>query len=245
MAFRQYRFLLLALYGLALPAAASAVTLDFRITLDAASALPGTVFVQSYNAGLHQGDGSYIEFGDGRIEEKRSVFGAATAQDNAPLVALQTAYGTTGYGGFDTMSVKQTIYDNRFDPKNTFFLTAFRDYREADIQIGEHLFEIGFLDIRIDGTASTDDPASPLSGFYLDTNGGLRTALRYSNLRYSAVGGRYRYDDLAGQVVGPVVFTRYDGTAAFLPEPGSWALLITGFGLTGAVMRRRRSLATA
>ena len=28
-----------------------------------------------------------------------------------------------------------------------------------------------------------------------------------------------------------------------VPEPGTWALLITGFGLTGAAMRRRRSAA--
>jgi PEP-CTERM motif len=30
-----------------------------------------------------------------------------------------------------------------------------------------------------------------------------------------------------------------------VPEPASWAMLIAGFGLTGAVMRRRRTLATA
>jgi hypothetical protein len=30
-----------------------------------------------------------------------------------------------------------------------------------------------------------------------------------------------------------------------VPEPGSWAMLIAGFGLTGAVMRRRRTLAAA
>jgi hypothetical protein len=30
-----------------------------------------------------------------------------------------------------------------------------------------------------------------------------------------------------------------------VPEPASWALLITGFGLTGAMLRRRRALAPA
>ncbi len=30
-----------------------------------------------------------------------------------------------------------------------------------------------------------------------------------------------------------------------LPEPGVWVMLITGFGLTGAILRRRRALATA
>jgi hypothetical protein len=30
-----------------------------------------------------------------------------------------------------------------------------------------------------------------------------------------------------------------------LPEPGSWALLVTGFGLVGAGLRRRRATAIA
>jgi hypothetical protein len=30
-----------------------------------------------------------------------------------------------------------------------------------------------------------------------------------------------------------------------VPEPASWAMMITGFGLAGAALRRRRSLATA
>jgi hypothetical protein len=33
--------------------------------------------------------------------------------------------------------------------------------------------------------------------------------------------------------------------AAVIPEPASWALLIAGFGLTGAAMRRRRIAVTA
>jgi hypothetical protein len=33
------------------------------------------------------------------------------------------------------------------------------------------------------------------------------------------------------------------GTAAAVPEPASWALLIAGFGLTGAAMRRRARVA--
>ncbi|KPF78254.1 hypothetical protein IP88_04270 [alpha proteobacterium AAP81b] len=36
----------------------------------------------------------------------------------------------------------------------------------------------------------------------------------------------------------------YGGTAG-IPEPASWALLIAGFGLTGAAARRRRALAAA
>ena len=35
------------------------------------------------------------------------------------------------------------------------------------------------------------------------------------------------------------------GFGAAVPEPASWAMLIAGFGLTGAAMRRRRSVAVA
>ena len=44
--------------------------------------------------------------------------------------------------------------------------------------------------------------------------------------------------------------TEYVGTAVYrpdlsaIPEPASWALMITGFGLAGAVLRRRRAPAT-
>ncbi|OYU34252.1 PEPxxWA-CTERM sorting domain-containing protein [Novosphingobium sp. PASSN1] len=56
-------------------------------------------------------------------------------------------------------------------------------------------------------------------------------------------------------VVPPAIFAGYSlpgaglqviGTAAAaVPEPASWALLIAGFGLTGAALRRHRALATA
>jgi hypothetical protein len=51
-----------------------------------------------------------------------------------------------------------------------------------------------------------------------------------------------------GSVDGSLGSNRGDfgsgGFAGAVPEPSSWALLITGFGLTGFALRRRRSLAT-
>ena len=34
-----------------------------------------------------------------------------------------------------------------------------------------------------------------------------------------------------------------NGETPAVPEPASWAMLIAGFGLTGAMMRRRRAVA--
>lgn len=51
-----------------------------------------------------------------------------------------------------------------------------------------------------------------------------------------------------GGVANQIVFddiTFGSATPGLVPEPASWAMLIAGFGLTGAAMRRRRSVAVA
>ncbi len=58
---------------------------------------------------------------------------------------------------------------------------------------------------------------------------------------YDAIGWDIRYDVLAKP--NKFFSTRF---IAAIPEPGSWAMLIAGFGFTGAMMRRqRKSVATA
>lgn len=51
--------------------------------------------------------------------------------------------------------------------------------------------------------------------------------------------GSFRLGEIGAGLSGTVL--SYGAGAGPLPEPGSWALLITGFGLTGAAMRRRRA----
>ncbi|WP_426168175.1 PEPxxWA-CTERM sorting domain-containing protein [Sandarakinorhabdus sp. DWP1-3-1] len=63
------------------------------------------------------------------------------------------------------------------------------------------------------------DGTPQIAGVFLDLVGSEPAGFAIDNLRFG----------IRGQVVIPGV-----------PEPGSWAMLIAGFGLTGAVLRRRR-----
>ncbi len=65
----------------------------------------------------------------------------------------------------------------------------------------------------------TSDGAPLIAGVFLDLVGSEPAGFAIDNLRFGT----------RGQVVIPGV-----------PEPANWAMLIAGFGLTGAVLRRRR-----
>ncbi len=53
----------------------------------------------------------------------------------------------------------------------------------------------------------------------------------------------YASGDAFGQIMEPYEVTNWSMSA--VPEPASWAMLIAGFGLTGATLRRRRMLQAA
>ena len=69
---------------------------------------------------------------------------------------------------------------------------------------------------------------------------GKLAAVHSFALWYRADESSNRFGQLKGAV--PIYFHR-DFIAGAIPEPSSWALLIAGFGLTGASMRRRRTVA--
>jgi hypothetical protein len=54
-------------------------------------------------------------------------------------------------------------------------------------------------------------------------------------------GIHFRFDNEIGLATGQSIGKWALGQSAFnaVPEPASWALMITGFGLTGGVLRRR------
>lgn len=58
------------------------------------------------------------------------------------------------------------------------------------------------------------------------------------NVYYSSGAGAYRYITSGGDVTPLDSFTISEVVAA-VPEPASWAMMISGFGLIGGVMRSR------
>jgi hypothetical protein len=96
--------------------------------------------------------------------------------------------------------------------------------------------------------------ANTTYGLYLTaTTGGTR--LHYTNLEIGSVvssnadltimSGFGKTNDFGGGNVGRAFNGSLTYTGGAVPEPASWALMIGGFGLVGASMRRRRASFTA
>ena len=79
-------------------------------------------------------------------------------------------------------------------------------------------------------------------GGFLAANGGTAASARLAFLAGLEGGGAY-YNIHSALYPGGEI--RGNLAAVAVPEPAAWAMLITGFGLTGALMRRRRHTATA
>jgi hypothetical protein len=73
-----------------------------------------------------------------------------------------------------------------------------------------------------------------------DFTGGLPTSITFSGVRYNGTLDSYSNQSITTR--------SYDNPALLflaspaVPEPASWVLMIAGFGLAGAAMRRRRSV---
>jgi hypothetical protein len=84
-----------------------------------------------------------------------------------------------------------------------------------------HLAYYGLVDFPGNGVVLTDDDVSSFSGF-----GGISAYVDDDSIEDGFV--NYAFRDVKG-----------NGTS--VPEPATWALMIGGFGLAGAALRRRRA----
>lgn len=67
----------------------------------------------------------------------------------------------------------------------------------------------------------------------------------YDGDSFVPAGFNFQWEDLAGGGDFSYGDHSYIATIQAVPEPASWALMITGFGLAGIAVRRRRALAHA
>jgi hypothetical protein len=100
-----------------------------------------------------------------------------------------------------------------------------------------------------DNGSETTDPTA--AAFLAIGNNGLRTAqngvVRFDFAELAAYNGLttaagYVFDS---NLAANTAVYRISFTSSVVPEPASWALMIAGFGLTGAAVRRRRTARVA
>jgi hypothetical protein len=89
-----------------------------------------------------------------------------------------------------------------------------------------------YMDSSVVGTASSFGTSQGGSGFF-------NPLITFAQDRYSNFDSAFGFPTITDGFVGGA-WTGGNVVFAVVPEPASWAMLIAGFGLTGAVMRRRR-----
>jgi len=120
-----------------------------------------------------------------------------------------------------------TFYSGQFNPNTvisfagaTAFGMTYGSYAGNSRAISFTLSDGSVFSTNLPNTSAT-------LAFFGFTSTGPITSITVNN----QVGGSQVFDVTAFSI----------GSAAAIPEPQSWALLIAGFGLTGAAMRRRRA----
>jgi len=139
--------------------------------------------------------------------------------------------GTTALGG---LSYTTPIRARFFDPSNTSTLAT-----TNHVKVLGELFGLGSGTV----TLSAYDRLGVLLGQVTDTDDkplGMGPVLELNlagiqSVIFSGTSGTVAFDNFEFNAVTPV--------AAGIPEPAAWALMISGFSLAGAGLRRRRALA--
>ncbi|WP_296600855.1 FxDxF family PEP-CTERM protein [Phenylobacterium sp.] len=161
---------------------------------------------------------------------------------STPTGGISVAFGDNGLGvdGAETIP-GETASTHSYDPGSTFFTDNFA-FNLPDGVVGFTLSSIGFLtnsalvvsSFTWNGVALsvTNTPSGDGGNIVMASGGPL-----------PVVAGGPQLLTITGTGGPQAVFS---GTATFdaaapVPEPAAWALMIMGFGGTGALMRRRRA----
>ena len=129
------------------------------------------------------------------------------------------------------------IYLGRFSSMAD-LLAGTVDYTLVDLQLDPG-FGVGGLDIASNGATSVifyrTDPAAGTDDVYMARYASINDFIAGNGSRSVstyALGSSYGFGGLS--------ISESEPPTSAIPEPASWAMLIAGFGLTGAAMRRRR-----
>ncbi len=135
-------------------------------------------------------------------------------------------YQSIGTGGVSTFDFTNYLQPNRF-------LTGFSLYW-GSVDAGNIIDFVSASGAVISTFTGNQLPKFDGNQTGSDTNRRLTFAMsgldQITKIRLRSTNNAFEYDTFA-VTMGPI------------PEPASWAMLITGFGLIGAAMRRRRTLA--
>jgi hypothetical protein len=213
-----------------------AVALFSISTMAAAVQVPGV-----YNTGLGV-NGAELGAGDGRVDANYTV--TASTDPSVVIGAQALTYYNPAYLQDGPLSriVNATGSDGNGSVSNTTFSTNFSlvgyDFANASIS-GQVLFDnIGDIFLNNNRIVNAARPDGSFSGFGSLTgfvsSSGFVQGLNTLSFVLNNAGG-----PAAFQVAGLTVTAAALPSVGGVPEPASWAMLIAGFGLTGAAMRRR------
>lgn len=148
--------------------------------------------------------------------------------------------GVLGFGDLDSFSV--SLFPNTRDTELSFTynltdVNAFDTYLYFAYDTFANVFVPGNI-VGAAGNFATILSASNLArneGFYF-----TGASSGYLGERSTNLGRFYNRMEFSRFIIGIDPDPEGEGPVDLIPEPNTWAMLIAGFGLTGAVMRRRR-----
>lgn len=142
------------------------------------------------------------------------------------------AFGLAGLAWYDGGQISTSAINGVYQTGSTF---GYRTY-SANIILGQSVVT------GIDLTSYISANAGGFGGSFVEVATDLSHTLTWRGISSLTVGGNAVTDFTAFSPTSGFDFRRgiVDPPTGGVPEPASWAMLIVGFGLTGASMRRRR-----
>jgi hypothetical protein len=223
----------------------------------------GTTYATAYvsNNGyltFNSGQGTYTPTGLGAGYSGQPIIAPFFADADTRPATGSADYGTGTFDGHNAFGATWTnvgYYSNHTDKTNTFqtLLVDRSDIGSGDFDIyfnyDRVLWETGDASGGINGFGGTSVaagynagtgtpgtfgqlPGSLVNGALLDS--GSNALVSNSNI---GIVGRYLFNVRGGQVIDPT-------PTSPAPEPATWSMMISGFGIAGGALRRRRMIRT-